>query len=101
MYLLLNSLKNMVKVPYIKLPNYILKIRPKPLNLPKRLIKNNGSIIFSVGEKSPALFLYTQKASDFRYDVSKTKHIRKEIDMAYLHSTALLLGIKDPHIKLT
>ncbi|MFL2141847.1 hypothetical protein [Ruoffia sp. FAM 26254] len=45
--------------------------------------------------------MYTQKASDFRYDVSTTKHIRKEIKIAYLHSTALLLGIKDPHIKLT
>lgn len=44
---------------------------------------------------------YTQKASDFRYDVSTTKHIRKEINMANLHSTALLLGIKDPHIKLS
>ena len=64
-------------------------------------MKFYGSIIFSVGEKSPALFLYTQKASDFRYDVSTSKHIRKEINMAYLHSTALLLGIKDPHIKLT
>ncbi|MGO3211894.1 MAG: helix-turn-helix domain-containing protein, partial [Ruoffia tabacinasalis] len=48
-----------------------------------------GFIFFSVGEKSPALFLYTQKASDFRYDVSTTKHISKEINMAYLHSTAI------------